>query len=278
MTWLEYLIYIVAFIALFSFLNFWINTHPPKFKTKQTPKDLGLEYENVSFKTKDRLKLAGWLIKGKKASPTIIVGHGYPFDKGNILQTINFLHPEYTLFLFDLRSFGESEGTTTTAGAKEKEDFNAAIKYLKKRKDIRHKFGAYGFSLSAFTFLAAKNPEIKAIVADSSYESIHAIINATYWYFGPLKFLFVWLTELYARIFYGIDAKKIVAKITVPTLLIHGSADSQVPVSNSQKLYDMADKKLAEIWIIKGADHGMSYATNPKEYKERVKAFFKKNL
>ena len=277
MPWLKYLIYIIAFIALFAFINFFFNTHPPKFRGMETPSDYNLEYQVVRFQTKDNLSLTGWLIKGKKDAPTIIAGHGYPFDKSNILHAIIFLNPDYTIFLYDFRSFGESEGTTTTAGAKEKEDFDSAIQYLKKRKDISHTFGAYGFSLSAATFLMAKNPEIKAIVADSAYASIHDIIGALYWYLGPLKWPFVWMTELYARIFFGIDTGKYKAEVTVPTLLIHGDSDSQIPVANSQKIYE-TNKKLAELWIVKGADHGMSYITEPRVYREKIRKFFNKHL
>ncbi len=276
--WIKYAGYIIGFIILFSLLNFWLNTHPPKFRSRDTPINYGLEYEKVQFKTQDGLTLTGWLIPGKKKTPTIIVGHGYPFDKGNILPVVTFLHPDYTLFLFDFRSFGESHGTSTTGGVKEIQDFNAAIKYLDSRKDINHTYGAYGFSLSAFTFLAAKHPKIKAIVSDSAYSSIHDIIEQTYFYLGPLKFPFVWMTEFYGKLFYGLDAKKYEARVTVPTLLIHGDADSQIPISQTQKIYDSADKKLAQLWIIEGADHGMSYTTNPKEYKARIKDFFSKHI
>ncbi len=271
------LLYVALFIALFSLLNFWLNTHPPKYRSRETPHDYGLEYEKIRFKTTDGLTLTGWLVPGKKNSPTTIIGHGYPFDKGNILPVTMFLHPDYTLFYFDFRSFGESEGNLTTAGAREIEDFNAAIRYLKSRKDINHTFGAYGFSLSAATFLMAEHKDVKAIVADSPYASIHDIITELYWYFGPLKYPFVWTTELYGRIFLGIDAGKHKAKVTVPTLLIHGGADSQISARNSQKIYS-TNKDMAELWIIPGVDHGMSYATNPKEYKRRVKEFFKKHL
>jgi len=274
---LKYTAYIIGFIILFSLLNFWFNTHPPKFKSKETPENYGLKYEEIRFKTKDGLRVAGWLIKGKKGTPTILVGHGYPFDKGNILPVVTFLHPDYTLFLFDFRSFGESEGKVTTAGAKEIEDVNAAVKYLKSRKDINHTFGAYGFSLSAATFLMTEHTEIKAIVADSPYASINDVINALYRYLGPLKYPFVWTTRLLGKLFYGIDTDKYVARVTVPTLLIHGSKDSQISVKNSQKIHE-TNKELSELWIIEGADHGMSYATNPKEYKRKVKAFFKRSL
>ena len=274
---LKYLIYIVLFILIFSLLNFWLNTHPPKFRSKDTPAKYAMEYEDVRFKTKDGLNLAGWLVKGKKGSPTIIVGHGYPFDKGNIMPMARFLYPNYTLFFYDFRSFGESEGKVTTGGAKETEDLDSAIKYLKKRKDINHTFGAYGFSLSAATFIMAENPEIKAIVADSAFASIHDIIGRLYAYLGPLKFPFVWTTELYGKLFYGINTREYEARVTVPTLLIHGDIDSQIPVENSKKIYK-TNPKLAKLWIIEGADHGMSYVRDPKRYKARVKAFFEEHL
>ncbi|MEM3154223.1 MAG: CocE/NonD family hydrolase [Candidatus Woesearchaeota archaeon] len=274
---LKILLYIVLFIALFSLFNFWLNTHPPKYRSRETPESYGIEYEKIKFKTADGYTLAGWLVLGKKNAPTIIIGHGYPFDKGNILPVALFLYPDYNLFFFDFRSFGESEGNITTGGAREIEDFNAAVRYLKTRKDINQIFGAYGFSLSAFTFIAANNPDIRAIVADSGYASIHDIISRMYSYLGPFKAPFVWMTELYGRIFLGIDSKKYVAHVTVPTLLIHGGKDSQIPPQQSQKIY-ATNKEMAEIWIIPGIDHGMSYAANPKEYKQRVREFFKKHL
>lgn len=276
MSILKIALYVALFIALFSLFNFWLSTHPPKYYSKETPRDYGLEYEKIRFKTTDGLTLAGWLVPGKKGSPTVIVGHGYPFDKGNILHVVTFLHPDYTIFLFDFRSFGESEGKITTGGAREIEDFNAAIQYLKTRKDVNHTFGAYGFSLSAATFLMAEHPEVTAIVADSSYASMHDIIKSLYWYFGPLKYPFVWTTELYGKLFLGIDNKYEVS-VTVPTLIIHGGADSQIPVRNSQKIYS-TNKNLTELWIIPGVDHGMSYSTNPKEYKQRIRDFFRKHL
>ena len=275
--WYTVIIYILIGIAIFSLLSFLMSIFPFKFRTAGNPSDYGLQYEDIRFKTADRLSLAGWLIPGKKGAPTIIVGHGYPFDKANILPIVTFLHPEYNLFLFDFRSFGQSEGSLTTAGVKEQEDVHAAIKYLKKRKDVSHTFGAYGFSLSAATFLMAEHPDIKVIVADSPYASGHEIIKELYRYLGPLKFPFVWTTEVYARLFLGMNPKQHVARVTVPTLLIHGSADSQISVKNSEMIY-ATNPALAELWIVPGADHGFSYATNPKKYKAKVKGFFDKHL
>src|SRR5210317_2243914 len=89
-------------ISLFQY-NSLIRPH--KFISKNKPKS---DYESVTFTTCDGIKLAGWWIPGK-SDATIIVGHGYPFDKGNIYQGTRWLHPEFNLLYYDHRSFGESQ-------------------------------------------------------------------------------------------------------------------------------------------------------------------------
>ena len=81
---------LLGLIALLPLLNLILGIHPPTFKTLDDPARYGLRYEKVSFPTSDGLTLRGWFIPaaadgstGKKA--TILVGHGYPFDKANIL-------------------------------------------------------------------------------------------------------------------------------------------------------------------------------------------------
>jgi len=276
---------IIGIIIIFSVLTFIISVHPPRLDGKRTPADLGLDYEDVSFKTSDGLTLKGWFIPSNYSKATIIVGHGYPFSKSNILGLGVFLHKHYNLLLFDFRYFGESQGRYTTAGWKEQKDVLAAIDYLKSRKDInKSKIGAIGFSLSASTFIMTKTSDIKAIVADSPYASLDGIIEQSYFIFpGPLKLPFVWITKLLAKITFGLNTKDIspekdIKNIGIPILLIHGDRDSQIPVENSKVLYEASDKNLTELWLIEGADHGYSYASNPSEYEKRVLEFFDKHL
>lgn len=268
---------ILIILILFSFALFLLNIMPPKFKTPGTPADHGLPYEDVRFTTSDGIQLAGWLI-GNGSKPVILVGHGYPFDKANILPVTTFLYPAYNLFLFDMRSFGESKGTITTAGAKEVEDAKAAYQWLKKRgyKTI----GAYGFSMSASVFLTSKL-DFAAIVADSPYASLQRMIAHQYWWLGPLKWPLVWLTDAYSLLFFGIHPANVspataIKDVTAPVLLIHGTNDNQIPADNSKAIKNNAGENV-ELWLVKGG-HGMSYASQPKRYKEKVRQFFKKHV
>ena len=168
-----------------------------------------------------------------------------------------FLLKKFNVFLFDFRSFGESEGSYTTVGFKEVNDLDAAVSYLKNRKDVKN-IGALGFSLGGSVAIMNKNNDIKAIVADSAYSNLNNIIESMYRNFYFLKYPFVQLTRVYSKIFFGIDTKDISPKdsikdINKPVLIIHGKKDSQIPV-NEAHILNNANKK-TELWIIENADH-----------------------
>jgi uncharacterized protein len=278
---------VVGIIFVFSVLTFFLSIHPPKYNEKRTPADLGINYENVEFKTSDGLTLKGWFIpsKNKDSKAVVIVGHGYPFSKSNVLGFAPFLHGEYNLFFIDFRYFGESEGKYTTVGWKEQEDMKAAIKYLKTRNGIdKDKIGAMGFSLSASTMLLTKSSDIKAIIADSPYASLDRMTKESYRIFpGFTKMPFAWMTKLLAKIFLGLNVsdvspEKSIKNLDTPVLLIHGDRDSQISVENSKLIYDSSNKDITELWIVKGADHGQSYALSGNEYEQRILGFFDEHL
>jgi len=271
---------IIAFIILFSFLTFVISIKPGKWPVEFTPESFSLEYENVTFETSDGLKLKGWFMPGNKSNNTIIVMHGYPTNKADVLPFSMFLLKKFSVLLFDFRSFGESEGSYTTAGYKEVKDLQAAVEYLKSRKDVKN-IGALGFSLGASVAIMAKNNNIKAVVADSAYSNLNNMIEAMYRNFLVFKYPFVQLTRVYSKIFFGLDPKDInpandIKNINKPVLIIHGEKDSQIPVNEAYILHN-ANKK-AELWIVENADHGEIYALNKEEYEKRVLEFFEKHL
>jgi len=214
------LYWILGIIFLLPLVNFLLGIHPPRFKTNDDPKRYGLDYEEVSFHTSDGLTLRGWFIPAASSTRdstgqekmawnpcgTILVGHGYPFDKANILRHALFLHPRFNLLLFDFRYFGESDGAYTTAGLLETQDIQAAVEYVKRRNDVdAARIGAMGFSMSAVAFISTQHAAIKAIVADSPYASLEGVIARQFFFLpGPTKWPLVTLTKFYARLFLGV--------------------------------------------------------------------------
>lgn len=268
----------IGVIVVISILQFLVSIHPPRYRDEGDPSDHGMEYENVSFVTEDGVKISAWLIPSKKANGTVVVGHGYPFDKANILPVVTYLHPDYNLLLYDHRYFGDSEGRITTVGIKEVKDVEAAVDFASKR--FGKPIALYGFSLSASAMLMSK-AEVSAIVADSPYADLEMMIKRVYAAFGPFKYPFVEISKLLGRIFFGVDAKDIsptdgAKDKDVPMLLIHGEKDTQISSENSRIIKE-ANPDI-ELWIVPGADHGMAYALVKDEYQSRVKKFLKKHM
>jgi len=279
MDWVKIGIYIIGFIIVLSMLQFLLSIHPFKFTSKKTPADYNLDYEKVEFKTSDDITIRGWLVASKKANGTVIIGHGYPFDKSNIMPLVTFLHPDYNLLLYDHRYFGESEGRITSVGIREVKDVEAAVKFVKK-KFGKKPVGLYGFSLSASTMLMAQ-PDVNVIIAEAPYADLERIINSVYRMFGPLRWPFVKITDFLVWIVFGVDPKNVsavdaVKESKIPTFLIHGDKDIQIPVEHSYAIKESNPK--IELWIIKGADHGEAHMLKEKEYEKKVKDFLKKHM
>jgi len=281
---------LLGVIIFLPLVNLLVGIFPPTVKTLDDPAHYGLPYEDVSFTTSDGLTLRGWFIPaavdgptGKKA--TILVGHGYPFDKANILRHGRFLHTTFHLLFFDFRYFGDSDGAYTTAGLLETRDVEAAVAYLKQREDVDPaRIGALGFSMSAAAFIVCRSTDIRAIVADSAYASLEKLIARQFFFLpGPLKWPFVALSKLWAHLLLGLDIQQAapmdaVRTLQTPLLLIHGDADSQIPAHHTKEIAANADPSLTELWIVPGADHGFAHAQEGTRYEARVMQFFLQHL
>ncbi|MBU90295.1 hypothetical protein CMO94_02035 [Candidatus Woesearchaeota archaeon] len=274
------LLIVIAFIILFSFLTFFMSIKPGKWPVEFTPESFKLKYESVTFESSDGLNLKAWFIPSDKSNNTIIVMHGYPTNKADVLPFSMFLLKKFNVFLFDFRSFGESEGSYTTVGFKEVNDLDGAVNYLENRKDVKN-IGALGFSLGGSVAIMNKNNDIKAIVSDSAYSNLNNMIESMYKNFYFLKYPFVQLTRIYGKMFFNVDLKDVspataIKNINKPVLIIHGKKDSQIPVNEANVLHN-ANKK-TELWVVDNADHGATYALNKVEYEKRVLEFFEKHL
>jgi uncharacterized protein len=292
----QFIFLLLGFIVFLPLLNLLLGIHPFIFRTDVDPSDFGLSYERVEFSTDDQLVIRGWFIPASpsapisaptspKTIPTIVVGHGYPFDKANILEHVLFLHQRFHLLLMDFRYFGESDGWITTVGIREPLDVKAALDYLHQRDDIdASRIGAMGFSMSAAVFLLSQDPRIGAIIADSPYASLAKIVERQFFFMPqPLNGILVNLTHLYARGLFGLDMdqaspEQTIHALATPLLLIHGEEDSQIPVDHSRALFTHANQDLTTLWVIPGADHGQAHAIAGIDYELRVLDFFTTHL
>jgi dipeptidyl aminopeptidase/acylaminoacyl peptidase len=277
-----YLSLFILFLILFSLYGFWVATHPPKYVTNLTPKDLGWEFEEVSLRTEDETRLAAWFVPSEqKSDKVVILLHGYPADKANLLNWSSFLHDDFDLFFLDFRYFGDSSGSLTTIGHREQKDLQEALNYLQEKGF--DKMGVMGFSLGGAVGIltASKDARIKAIVSDSSFANIDLMGHQFYKNLFILKYPLTYLTKLWARVFVGINAsdispEKAAESLKIPVLIIHSKKDQTIPFENALRLKKaLSSNPKAQFFFLEEGTHGYLPPKVLEDYQKKVLEFFK---
>ena len=266
--------------AVFSFIFFWLYAHPKRYTGAYTPGDFGLKPEPVKLNTSDGVELDGWFIPNKASKKAVVVCHGYPMDKSDVLGLTVFLAREFNLLYFDFRATGRSGGFFSTGGAREVRDIDAAVKFLEDR-GFAGRIGAFGFSMGGASILLSSNPGIKARVLDAPYADLGGELDYVFGAWGVWRKPLLMMMKGWSLLFTGVNINavspaKAAAGLTTPLLLVHGDADRQVPLENSRRI--KAAYPAAELWVVKGAGHGENWYKAGNAYEVRVKAFFNAGL
>lgn len=273
---------VVAWLFL-SFQVIWTYTHPRRVYSGKTPADYGLTFAPVRFRTADGLTLAGWWLPVAQPKGSIVLAHGHPTEKGDVLEFATFLTAAgYQVLLFDFRYYGESQGSFTSLGDHERLDVRAAVTYLKSRPDVDPgRLGALGFSFGAVALLLAGTDDFKAIVADSPFVSLRAM-GVRVIRLGILTRPLVASAFALAKVWPGMTAAAVDPLAAVrrggpARLFIHGLADSLPPAEDSRRLHQAAAEP-KDLWLVPEAGHVQAYDRAPEEYRRRVLAWFDRHL
>lgn len=232
-----------------------------------TPANWGLKFESIGFKSTDGTPLHGWFIpaKGKTADAakaTVIFSHG---NAGSISHHIGFCawlaEAGFNVIMYDYRGFGKSGGDVDRRGMID--DVKAAFAYAVTRADIDvRRLISYGHSLGGAQSVTALGETpvkgMRAIIIDgafASYQSMARIIG------GQLGASLI-TDEL--------SPKDFVAKLApVPLLVVHGTRDEVVPVSQGRQLYESAGQPKT-FFEVKSGRHGTALSEDGGAYRKRM--------
>ena len=258
-----------------------------------SPAQLGLIYEPVSFPSRiDELPLDGWLLTPTSGAPArrpVVMVHDRGTDRqrgvfGHILEIASYLvQQDRPVLLFDLRGSGRSAGDRFTLGLTEVRDVGGAIDFLQRRGLADDGVDLLGYSMGAATslLLAPQEPLVRAVAEDSGYGDLGAVVDDLAPKVDGFHRFFAPGMLLMARLLLGVDMYAIrpidglnqLADRGIPLLVIHGGADSVVPVSQGRSLAAAYGPR-AETLFVPRADHLRNYERNPAAYVRRVAAFF----
>ncbi|MFM6324037.1 MAG: alpha/beta hydrolase, partial [Microcystis panniformis] len=245
-------IFVLAYLGLMIALYFGQSNmiFMPNKNVLETPKSIGLSFEDLQLTTKDNVNLSAWFVPAKDNNSlgkgVILFCHG---NGGNISNRLSYLPIFRDLglatFLFDYRGYGKSTGQTSEEGTYQ--DVEAAWQYLtQERKIPPQKIIIYGESLGGAIAsyiaqtTAQQNPQSTpaGLILASTFTSISDRAAELY-PFLPIRLL--------SRFSYNSIER--LPKLKIPVLIIHSTEDEIIPFHHGEKNFQVANspKKLIKL-------------------------------
>lgn len=250
-----------------------------------SPWEVQVEHETISFVTEDGVTIRGWWFARSETSRVIIGSSGHRGNKTDLLGIGSGLwRAGNNVLLFDYRGCGESDHAAQSLAHHERRDARAAIRYAHERV-ADAEIGLLGYSMGGAVMIqvAAADPSIRVVVADSSFATMRDVVAAgirrRYLPTRPVLDLSDALTGLrYGYRFQAVRPLDAIGKIAPrPLLIIHGGADAITPVSHARQLYEAAGEP-KELWILADASHCGAYFVDRPAYVQRVAEFFERGF
>jgi alpha-beta hydrolase superfamily lysophospholipase len=224
-----------------------------------TPAELGLNYDEVWFDTKDEIPIHGWSIPGQADMPLVIFFHGNAANISHFVDILRYFNEMgFSTFIFDYRGFGKSHGQVI----REEDlyiDGRSAIDYLRSKGWQPSQMIFYGHSMGAAVSLqmGLETPPA-AVVLESPFTSMSEIA----WHTAPVTYALIGWWAIDAEF----DNLKKIQNLSVPLVIFQGGMDKIVPPKMAQRLYKHAREPKA-IYFIPNGGHSDLFQVGGEKYK-----------
>jgi fermentation-respiration switch protein FrsA (DUF1100 family) len=241
--------------------------------------------KDVSIHNRSGLLLCGKYLPNGSPDRTVICMHGY---RGNVYQMASVAHwftdKGWNVLVPHQRGHALSEGAYHGIGYLEHFDLLDWSQWvLGSKPNTRILF--YGISMGAATVMMASSeadPRVKAFIADCGFSSIVEELARPFQKVIPRPFVFTimaagsLITKLRAGFFWQQgNCRKYVKKSTIPKLFIHGTADTFVPLSMMEEVYNAASVPKEKL-VVPGGEHAKAQYQQPELYWNTVDSFLKR--
>lgn len=218
----------------------------PTSDLNATPKDWGMDFQDVTLQSEDGKSLHAWFVPRDGSDLVALFFHGnagnisHRGDSIAVLQRLGL-----NVFIFDYRGYGLSHGTPTEQGLYR--DARAAWQWLTEQGGFApDRVVLFGRSLGGV--VAAKlASEVTpgAIILESSFSSAKDVAHSLF----PLLSRIVWLR-------FELDAARYLEGATAPVLVLHSPEDEIIPYPLGRRLFDTAPEPKRFVDLIGGHNDG----------------------
>lgn len=236
----------------------------PSEEIEATPRDIGLDYKELTLITEDGVEIAAWHVPAEQSRGVLLFCHGNAGNISHRLDSIRIFHDlGLDVFIFDYRGYGKSRGSPDEEGTYR--DAEAARDYLV--TDLRvnpEKIVLFGRSLGgAVAAEIALRRRAGALIIESGFTSVPDLGK---------KFFPYLPVALLSRFNYSSIDK--VGNVKIPKLFIHSPGDEIVPYDQGVKLFEKAQEP-KEFLSISGG-HNEGFLASGRTYKDGLEAFLTK--
>jgi fermentation-respiration switch protein FrsA (DUF1100 family) len=259
--------YLLLALLLFLFQNRMVFlANLPGRALTATPRDAGLDFEDVSFRTSDGVRLHGWYIPAEAAIGTVLFLHGNAGNISHRLDSVAVFHGlGLNTFIIDYRGYGRSEGNASEQGTYL--DAEAAWAYLvDTRGTPADHIIVFGRSLGgavAAWLIDGRRPA--AVIIESCFSSALDMARRLY-PFLPAK--------LITRIEYPVTDH--VSRMHSPLLVIHSRDDEIIPFEMGRAIHDSAAGPRSFLEI--RGDHNNGFLISRDQYVAGLDEFIRRYL
>jgi hypothetical protein len=227
----------------------------------------GLDPVRVEVTTTDSVRLVGWRMgdPADTAARWLLMFHGNGGDISHGGRQEHYAALRalgLNLLTFDYRGYGESSGEPSEAGIYR--DADAAYAYLRDTLGVPPgRVLLFGHSLgSAVAVDLASRVPSRGLILEGALTSVPDVAQRTY-FFVPVR--------LMAR--NRFDSAEKIARVAVPKLFLHATADEVIPYEFGQRLFQLAPGPKRFVPLAGG--HNDAYAADSAGYFGGVAAFLR---
>lgn len=226
----------------------------PSRELTASPKDIGLEFENITLTTSDEERLHGWFVPADSARGVVLFFHG---NAGNISHRLDsiaiFNRLGLDTLIIDYRGYGESSGKPSEQGTYL--DAQAAWDYLVSERGVSaERIIIFGRSLGgAVGAWLGSQRRPAAVIIESSFSSGVEMANRLYPFLPA---------SLITRLRYPVV--EYASRLQSPVLVVHSRDDEIIPFEMAEKIFLAVNQRKAFLQL--RGDHNAGFYISREQY------------
>ena len=255
-----YLLLSPFFIMAILLILLHIGFIPPRLIESKTPENFAMKFKELKISSEKNKQLFSWFIASRESAPLIIIMHGWGSNSELMLPiAATFSQAGLNVLLLDSRCHGKSEGDSYSALPRFSEDIDHSIEYASKNLPFNGKVILLGHSVGAGAVLysASRRNDLAAVISISAFGSPQWLMTRYFQSFylpqWLISFLLAYIQWIIGHRFHEIAPVNTIKKITIPTLVVHGSHDNTVPIEDAYAI--QKNNSHGKLLIIDEADH-----------------------